>query len=144
MVQESVQHLQIDLITPEEIVQSTRADMVVIPGKEGEFAVLAQHAPMIASLKPGIVRIYTGQEISERVLITGGFVEITQERCTILADHAYLYSATSREEIEARVAAARKLHEEAEEEQEKLRALNNVHTTDALLEAFIRETDGRK
>jgi F-type H+-transporting ATPase subunit epsilon len=79
----------VELVTPEALVLSSDIEMVVAPGVDGDFGVLASHSPMISSLRPGIVDIYeSGPQVSRRIFIKDGFAEVTPERCTILARSA--------------------------------------------------------
>jgi F-type H+-transporting ATPase subunit epsilon len=75
-----------DLVSPEELVFSGEVEHVVVPGTEGEFGVLAGHAPLVAMLKPGILRILGANEL--RILVVGGFAEVSPEGLTVLADRA--------------------------------------------------------
>src|ERR1700754_1318206 len=75
-----------DLVSPAELVFSGEVEHVVVPGTEGEFGVLAGHAPLIAMLRPGILKILGPDE--QRILVTGGFAEVTAEALTVLADRA--------------------------------------------------------
>jgi F-type H+-transporting ATPase subunit epsilon len=75
-----------DLVSPEQLVFSGEVEHVVVPGTEGEFGVLAGHAPLIAMLRPGILRILGPNE--QRILVVGGFAEVTAESLTVLADRA--------------------------------------------------------
>ncbi len=79
----------IELVTPESLVVSGEVEMVVVPGSEGDFGVLAGHSPMISSLRPGIVDVYeSSARITQRVFVSEGFAEVTKERCTILTRKA--------------------------------------------------------
>lgn len=75
-----------DLVSPEELVFSGEVEHVVVPGTEGEFGVLAGHAPLVAMLKPGILKILGANEL--RILVVGGFAEVSPEGLTVLADRA--------------------------------------------------------
>jgi len=75
-----------DLVAPEQLLFSGEVDHVVVPGTEGEFGVLAGHAPLIAMLRPGILRILGVHE--QRILVVGGFAEVPGESLTVLADRA--------------------------------------------------------
>ena len=75
------------IVTPARAFVETDADSVVAPGSEGELGLLPGHAPLLATLKPGVVR-YTGGGRTTRVAIGGGLVEVTQERVTVLAASA--------------------------------------------------------
>ncbi len=76
-----------DLVSPEKLVFSGDVQQVDVPGSEGDFGVLAEHAPLIAMLRPGIVTIY-GDSGPTRVVVSGGFAEVNPESLTILADSA--------------------------------------------------------
>jgi F-type H+-transporting ATPase subunit epsilon len=76
-----------DLVGPEKLLFSGEVDQVDVPGSEGDFGVLAGHAPLVAMLRPGIVTIYAdGEPI--RAMVTGGFAEVGPGGLTILADSA--------------------------------------------------------
>ena len=80
--------VEFELVSPERLLLSEPVDMVVVPGAEGDFGVLPRHAPMISTLRPGVIRIYAGREVKERIFVAGGFAEVTAERCTVLAEEA--------------------------------------------------------
>jgi len=75
-----------DLVSPEQLVFSGEVEHVVVPGTEGEFGVLAGHAPLVAMLKPGILKILGPNE--QRIMVVGGFAEVGPEGLTVLADMA--------------------------------------------------------
>jgi len=71
------------LVMPERELLNTEADMVVVPGSEGDFGVLHGHAPLISTIRPGMIEIYeTRPNISERIFVVSGIAEVTPERCT--------------------------------------------------------------
>ena len=78
--------MQLSIITPEKTLFEAEAEMVTIPGSEGEFGVLPQHATFISSLKAGTVTIELAGGKQQKIEVTGGFAEVTPERATILAD----------------------------------------------------------
>jgi F-type H+-transporting ATPase subunit epsilon len=77
-----------ELVSPERRVASARVAMVVVPGSEGDFAVLAGHAPMMSSIRPGTIEVYAseGSAPSATYAIEGGFAEVTPTGLTILAE----------------------------------------------------------
>jgi F-type H+-transporting ATPase subunit epsilon len=75
-----------DLVSPEALVFSGEVEHVVVPGSEGEFGVLAGHAPLVAMLRPGILRILGEGE--RRIMVTGGFAEVSSDGLAVLADRA--------------------------------------------------------
>jgi F-type H+-transporting ATPase subunit epsilon len=76
-----------DLVSPEKLVFSGEVEQVDVPGSEGDFGVLAHHAPLIAMLKPGILTI-RGPGEARRIVVVGGFAEVNEEGLTVLADMA--------------------------------------------------------
>jgi F-type H+-transporting ATPase subunit epsilon len=76
-----------ELVSPQKLLFSGDVQQVDVPGAEGEFGVLADHAPMVTTLRPGIVTIFRGSA-REPVVVTGGFAEVGPGGLTILADRA--------------------------------------------------------
>jgi len=76
-----------DLVSPEKLLFSGEVDQVDVPGSEGDFGVLAGHAPLVATLKPGIITVYSGND-RQRIVVFGGFAEVSPGGLTILADNA--------------------------------------------------------
>jgi F-type H+-transporting ATPase subunit epsilon len=93
--------VQFELVSPEKLLLSEAVDMVVVPGTEGNFGVLAGHSLLISTVRPGVIDVYEGNQISERIFVSGGFAEVTAERCTVLADEAVPLSALDAATIEA-------------------------------------------
>jgi F-type H+-transporting ATPase subunit epsilon len=94
--------VQFELVTPERLVLSTEVEMVVVPGSEGNFGVLPGHAPLISTIRPGMIEIYeTRPNVSERIFVVSGIAEVTPERCTVLAEEAMAPSSLDRTAIEA-------------------------------------------
>jgi F-type H+-transporting ATPase subunit epsilon len=77
-----------EIVSPERLLVSEPVDMAVIPGSEGDFGVLAGHTLMISTLRPGIIEVWQGETVTERLFVAGGFAEVTDTRCTVLADQA--------------------------------------------------------
>ena len=94
-------HLQFDLVTPERLLLSEMVEMVVVPGTEGNFGVLPGHAPLISTIRPGMIEIYHGQTVTRRIFIVSGIAEVTPERCTVLADEAVSPDTLDRGSIES-------------------------------------------
>jgi F-type H+-transporting ATPase subunit epsilon len=92
--------VQFELVSPEKLLLSEAVDMVVVPGSEGNFGVLAGHSLLISTVRPGVIDVYDGNEISERIFVSGGFAEVTAERCTVLADDAVPLSSLDAATIE--------------------------------------------
>src|SRR5215471_4361451 len=95
------ERVQFDLVTPERLLLSEMVEMVVIPGTEGNFGVLPGHAPLISSIRPGVIEVYEGGTVRRRLFVVGGIAEVTPERCTVLADDAMPPEAFDRGAIES-------------------------------------------
>ena len=78
---------QLSLVSPEKLLFAGEVDQVDLPGVEGDFGVLAGHAPVVAMLRPGIVTAIAGS-VRDKFVIFGGLAEFSQEELTILADSA--------------------------------------------------------
>lgn len=79
---------QFDLVSPERLLMSEQVASVVVPGSEGQFMVLADHAPVISTLKPGVVVIDGGEKAETRFFVRGGLAEVRPQGLTILAERA--------------------------------------------------------
>ncbi|MFN6963197.1 MAG: ATP synthase F1 subunit epsilon [Pyrinomonadaceae bacterium] len=123
--------LRLEIVTPERKVVDVEADSVTVPTASGEAGILTNHAPLISALKPGVLS-YTAGGATERIVITGGFVEVNNNRVTVLADAAELAGEISldaarldRENAEKALAAAATAPiEETEELRDQLEAAN--------------------
>jgi F-type H+-transporting ATPase subunit epsilon len=76
--------------------------MVVIPGSEGLFGVLANHAPVLANLQRGVVEVHEGGKIIDRIMIDGGVADVTAHGVTILAERAENLDTASSQEVRER------------------------------------------
>lgn len=80
--------LTFSLVSPAAEIASGEASMVVVPGTEGDFGVLAQHAPTISMLRPGFVAVHNDNQAPERIFVYKGFAEVTPTSLTILTEEA--------------------------------------------------------
>jgi F-type H+-transporting ATPase subunit epsilon len=77
-----------EMVSPDRLLASADADMVVVPGSEGDFGVLPGHAPMISTLRPGLVEVHDEGKEVQKIFVRGGFAEVTPEGLTVLAEEA--------------------------------------------------------
>ncbi len=80
--------VEFELVSPERLLKSEPVEMVVVPGTEGDFGVLPGHSLLIATVRPGVIDIHEGGQVSESIFVAGGFAEVSPERCTVLAEEA--------------------------------------------------------
>jgi F-type H+-transporting ATPase subunit epsilon len=83
-----------DLVSPEKLAFSGEVDQVDVPGAEGDFGVLAGHAPVVAAIRPGILTLITGGT-QQKIVVLGGLAEVSDKGLTVLAD-----VATSMQELD--------------------------------------------
>ena len=92
-----------ELVSPERLLLSEQATAVVVPGSEGQFTVLKGHAPVMATLRPGVVEATLSRGVVERIFVRGGFSDTTPEGLTILAEEAIMLADLSAEKIAAEI-----------------------------------------
>ena len=98
--------VNLEIVSPARLVLSRAVDMVVMPGYEGDLAAQENHAPMITLLRGGVITLYEGGQVTDRLFVGGGFAEITADRCTILADDAVPVAELSASAAVRRLAVA--------------------------------------
>lgn len=82
------QLLKFELVSPERLLRTGEVQEVIVPGSEGEFTVLPKHAPVLTTLKPGVVIFKDDAGVEARVFVRGGFAEVATEGLIILAETA--------------------------------------------------------
>jgi F-type H+-transporting ATPase subunit epsilon len=80
--------LHFDLVSPERLLISAEVDQVDVPGSEGDFGVFSGHAPVMTTLRPGVLAIQTAGKAAEKFFVRGGFAEVTLQGLTVLAEEA--------------------------------------------------------
>lgn len=115
-----------ELVSPERLVVSEEVDEVVVPGVEGEFTVLAGHAPFISVLKPGIITIKSGASTRE-VYVRGGFAEVNPTGLTILAEIARPREEVDHGFIATEITGAEAAVEAAADEETRRRAQDRLN-----------------
>ncbi len=106
--------MQFDLVSPERSLASLQASAVQMPGAEGDMTVMPEHAPLITTLRPGILRVDSPDGPAEYIL-TGGFAQITGSAVSVLAEKAIPMGELTRGHIEELIEEARLAHEKAKE-----------------------------
>ena len=124
-----------DLVSPDRLLVSTEAEMVLVPGTEGDFGAMAGHQPLISALRPGVVAVHNGGRIGDRYFVRGGFVEVTNERCTILAEEAIPVADLDRAAIEQRIKDAEEDLADAVNDEARHRGADELRTLNELLTA---------
>jgi F-type H+-transporting ATPase subunit epsilon len=106
-----------ELVSPERVLLSIEAEMVVVPGSEGDFAVLAGHQPTISALRPGSIDVYeAGDRISGRIFVAGGLAEVSLDRLTVLAEEAVRFDDVDRAHLADNIAKAAEAVDDADDD----------------------------
>ncbi len=128
---------QFELVSPEQVLASEQVYMVEIPGEAGNFGVLADHAPLLSSVRPGVVTI-TAPDMSQRQLfVAGGFADVTGQSCSLLAEEAVLLAELSAPKLEEELSHLKDDLGFAKDDQVKAqRIYKKIAVTEAKLDAL--------
>lgn len=132
---EGADKVHFELVTPAKLLVAEDADMVVVPGGDGDFGVLPGHAPLLSSVRAGVVHLHDGDAIVERIFVSGGIAEVTAERCTLLAEEAMRVADIAPDEAEQRLEAARQRLAEVEDEKGRNQAEHDVNAAEVMVAA---------
>ena len=128
--------IQFELVSPERLLLSQAVEMVVLPGVEGDFGALPEHAPTVAALRPGVISVFENNQVIERVFVAGGFAEVTPERCTVLAERAIPVAELDRAGAEKAIADAREDLADAKTDAARAAAENEIAVGEAAIAAM--------
>jgi len=131
--------LHLELVSPEKLLKSTEVDMVVVPGTEGDFGVMPMHAPVVSTLRTGIIEVHNAGDDTEKLLIVGGFAEVNAEGLTILAELATPLSEVDQATYEAELKNLEEDVTDAKDEIEKSRAEKARDQVQSILEVLGRD-----
>jgi F-type H+-transporting ATPase subunit epsilon len=124
-----------ELVAPERLLASEEVDMVVAPGAAGDFGVLPEHSPLMALLRPGVIEIYEGNQVSRRIFVGGGFAEVNETGCTVLAEEAVPVDEIDVEKALTRLKNAEDELNEASEDVARARFEREIRIAEAMIEA---------
>ncbi len=111
-----------DLVSPEKQLISDDVEQVVVPGSEGDFAVLVGHAPFMSTLRPGVLEIMGEGSEGMRVFVRGGFAEVDPTNLTVLAESAFDLSDVDADQLSQEIAQAEADIEGASSDEAKMMA----------------------
>ena len=130
--------LHFELVSPERLLVSEAVESVVIPGTEGEMTVMAHHAPVMTTVKPGVVTVKTAAGDEERYVVFGGFADILPSGCTLLAESAVAVQDIDRADLARRIQDAREDVADATDDATRAKAgelLSQLSTLESALAA---------
>lgn len=108
-----------ELVSPDRLVLSVDADMVTLPGVEGDMGILPGHAPLISALRAGVIEVEGAGSEAGNIFVAGGFAEIAGDRLTVLAEDAVAIADLDRAALERRIQDAREDLEDAKDDEDR-------------------------
>tara|TARA_B100000949_G_scaffold234221_1_gene252638 strand:+ start:566 stop:970 length:405 start_codon:yes stop_codon:yes gene_type:complete len=117
--------LQLELVLPDKLVASKLVDMVIIAGTEGDFGVLPEHAPLISSIRPGLLEIHDSEK-TEKFFLAGGFVEVLSNQVSILASELCSLEDVDVSSCKDEIENLKKQLNSSQDEKEKSLIQNNI------------------
>lgn len=127
-----------ELVSPERLLVSEDVAEVIVPGAEGDFTMLVNHAPFVAMLRPGLLRIPSLKGREAQFYVGGGFAEASPDRLTVLAETAMPAEELTADRLDAELAQAKADREAAATPEAKLLAEDAVERLTSLKETFGR------
>ncbi len=132
----SIDKVAFELASPEALLASVSVDMVIVPGAEGDFGVLPGHAPFISTVRAGVIDVYDGDKIDQRIFVADGFAEVNERGCIVLSSEAYPIDELDRGEVEERLKAAQDELTDADNDDERDKAEAEIAVCEAMLVAI--------
>lgn len=128
--------IKFELVSPERILASEEAAMVVIPGGDGDYGVLVDHSPVVSTIRPGVVAVHTPSGEVKKIFVTGGFADVTGKLCSILAEEAVNVNDIDRIAVEQQIKDwGVELTDAGNDEVKKAVLLRNIAIAEAKLAA---------
>lgn len=124
-----------ELVSPASLLVSEEVDMVVLPAADGDLGVLPGHSPVIANIRPGTICIFNGNSVEKRLFVAGGFLEITEERCTVLAEEATDVSDIDQSTVQSQIRDLKEDVTHAKDDAERTKAEAALAVAEAKLQA---------
>jgi F-type H+-transporting ATPase subunit epsilon len=124
-----------ELVSPERVLVSTAVDMVVAPGESGDFGVLPQHSLLISVLRPGVLETWEGNQVTDRIFVGGGFAEVNERGCIVLAEEAMPVLELDAERARKRLSNARDDLSEAKDDVERARYEREIAIAEEQIQA---------
>jgi F-type H+-transporting ATPase subunit epsilon len=126
-----------ELVSPERLLVSEDVHSVVVPGSEGEMTVMARHAPVVTTMRPGIVVVETVGGEKNRYVVYGGFADITAESCTLLAEFSVHERDFDREDLAHRMEETKKAISETTEAAHRTKLEEFLHQLTTLGQVIV-------
>jgi F-type H+-transporting ATPase subunit epsilon len=125
---------QLEIVTPERVVYEGEVHMVVLPALEGDIGVLPGHMPLITMIRPGVATIETENHAAQNIFVAQGYVEVTPQKCSVLAEYAVDVRELNKEEVKARIEELSKQLEKTSTEKNQVALIKQIAIYNSMLE----------
>ena len=127
----------LELVSPEKLLMSEEVELAILPGSEGDLGVQPGHSPVIATVRPGTISVFKGSTVEKRIFVAGGFLEITPERCTVLAETAIAVEDIDQAATKQEISDLQDDVKVAKDDAERARAEAALAVAEAKLDAAV-------
>lgn len=127
--------LNFDLVSPERLLLSEQVDMVTVPGAEGDMGIMGGHAPVMSTLRPGVIGVTVEGQPERRYFVRGGFAEVTPAGLTVLAEHTVPLNELDAAALAREIANAEEDLADAKSDEARQRAQEKLDQLKSLREA---------
>jgi F-type H+-transporting ATPase subunit epsilon len=128
--------MNFELVSPERLLISAPVQQVTVPGTEGLFTVMPNHAPVLSTLRPGVVDVVTAEGAQERIFVRGGFAEVNNSGLTVLAEVAIPLAELDSATLDEQVRDAEEDVADAKDDETRRRAQESLDHLRELRQAF--------
>ncbi len=129
--------LRLEIVSPERLLMDAQAAMVVVPGTDGDFGVLPNHAPMMSTIRPGVIDVVASDgDDAQRFFVKGGLAQISPEGLTILAEEVLSLDEQNAHDLEEKIASTRASLDGAKDDIERAQFEKELTWMVALSEAI--------
>jgi len=112
--------LHLEIVSPERLLKDAQVAMVIVPGADGDFTALPAHAPLMSTIRPGVVEIFETEAADpERLFLKGGLVQISPAGLTILAEEVVTLDDVEADDLAKKIADTREDIEDAKDDVER-------------------------
>jgi F-type H+-transporting ATPase subunit epsilon len=115
--------LHLEIVSPERLLKDAQVAMVIVPGMDGDFTALPQHAPLMSTIRPGVIEIFADEAgDAERLFVKGGLVQISPAGLTILAEETLTLDDVDSEDLAQKISDTREDVQDAKDDVERIAA----------------------
>ena len=129
--------LHLEIVSPERLLKDAEVAMVIVPGSDGEFTALPQHAPLMSTMRPGIIEIFESETSeAERLFVKGGLVQISPAGMTILAEETLVLDSVDSDDLAKKITDTQEDIQDAKDDIERAAAEKELAWMTALADVI--------